>query len=84
MEDEFSDAECGTFPAADVNAELNPGHDKDFKEVCLSSEISTSRDIKQNWHQFLLTPTDLLQTWKLREELSHHKRKREGRTPCRR
>ncbi|XP_039042063.1 uncharacterized protein LOC120180838 [Hibiscus syriacus] len=46
MEDEFSDAYSETFPAAGANAELNPGHDKDFKEVSLSSENNASRDIK--------------------------------------
>ncbi|KAK8553962.1 hypothetical protein V6N12_030941 [Hibiscus sabdariffa] len=45
-EDEFSDAYSGNFPAADANAGLNPSQDKDFKEVSLSSETSTSREIK--------------------------------------
>ncbi|KAK8632495.1 hypothetical protein V6N13_072886 [Hibiscus sabdariffa] len=46
-EDEFSDAYSGNFPAADANAGLNPSQDKDFKEVSLSSETSTSREIKR-------------------------------------
>ncbi|KAK8600488.1 hypothetical protein V6N12_050341 [Hibiscus sabdariffa] len=46
MGDGYSDAYSGEFSAADANAELNPDQDKDFKEVSLSNEISTSREIK--------------------------------------
>ncbi|GMI96669.1 hypothetical protein HRI_003336200 [Hibiscus trionum] len=46
MGDEYSDAYSGEFPAAVANAELNPEQDKDFKEVSLSNEISTTREIK--------------------------------------
>ncbi|KAK8685609.1 hypothetical protein V6N13_041609 [Hibiscus sabdariffa] len=46
MGDRYSDAYSGEFPAAGASAELNPDQDKDFKEVSLSNEISTSREIK--------------------------------------
>ncbi|KAK9010405.1 hypothetical protein V6N11_036915 [Hibiscus sabdariffa] len=48
MGDRYSDAYSGEFPAAGASAELNPDQDKDFKEVSLSNEISTSREIKKH------------------------------------
>ncbi|XVE75952.1 hypothetical protein DITRI_Ditri12bG0133700 [Diplodiscus trichospermus] len=47
MADGISDASGGKFPAADANSELNPGENKDFKVDSLSSEIATSREIKE-------------------------------------
>ncbi|XVE61468.1 hypothetical protein DITRI_Ditri06bG0042800 [Diplodiscus trichospermus] len=47
MTDRVSDGFGGTFPAADANGELNPGANKDFKVDSLSSEIATSREIKE-------------------------------------
>lgn len=35
-----------TFPEADVNGELNPGQNKEFEVDAVSSDISTSKEIK--------------------------------------
>ncbi|XVF76189.1 hypothetical protein PTKIN_Ptkin13bG0246700 [Pterospermum kingtungense] len=47
MADGFSDASDGKFPAADAKGELNPGANKDFKVDSVSSEIVTSKEIKE-------------------------------------
>ncbi|EOY08280.1 hypothetical protein QQP08_016807 [Theobroma cacao] len=46
MADGISDASGETFPAADINGELNPGENKDFKVDSVSFEIATSQEIK--------------------------------------
>lgn len=35
-----------TFPVANVNAELNPGENKNFEEDSGSSLVTTSKEIK--------------------------------------
>ncbi|KAL0410126.1 UNVERIFIED_CONTAM: hypothetical protein Slati_3602300 [Sesamum latifolium] len=40
-------ASFGSFPAADVEKELNPGFDKNFQVDPVSSDVVTSKEIKQ-------------------------------------
>lgn len=44
--DGVSEAADSTFPAVDVDRELNPGKNKDFKVDPISSEVATSLEIK--------------------------------------
>ncbi|OMO68344.1 hypothetical protein COLO4_29710 [Corchorus olitorius] len=41
----------GTFPAADINKELNPGANKYFEVDSTSSEIATSKEIKDRFEE---------------------------------
>ncbi|OMO82267.1 hypothetical protein CCACVL1_11999 [Corchorus capsularis] len=41
----------GTFPAADINGELNPGANKYFEVDSTSSEIATSKEIKDRFEE---------------------------------
>ncbi|KAL0374860.1 UNVERIFIED_CONTAM: ABC transporter B family member 29, chloroplastic [Sesamum radiatum] len=40
-------ASFGSFPSADVEKELNPGFDKNFQVDPVSSDVATSKEIKQ-------------------------------------
>ncbi|KAL0309512.1 UNVERIFIED_CONTAM: hypothetical protein Sradi_5893500 [Sesamum radiatum] len=40
-------ASFGSFPAADVEKELNPGFDKNFQVDSVSSDVATSKEIKE-------------------------------------
>ncbi|KAK6147213.1 hypothetical protein DH2020_018125 [Rehmannia glutinosa] len=39
------------FPAADVEKELNPGVDKDFRVDPISSDVATSKQIKEQYEE---------------------------------